>query len=74
MLILQIAAGAKFHLVTRAGEVVTIHGDAHVDARVAVDAPADVVILRDKHVEPGECPAEAATRWRKTPKPNRRAA
>jgi len=74
MLVLEIKAGAKFFIVGRDGVTATIHGDAHVDARVGIDAPADVVILREAHVAPHETPADAAERWRTTPKPQRRAA
>ena len=74
MLVLEIKAGAKFYLVGRDGLTATVHGDAHVDARVGIEAPADVVILRDEHVGPDETPAQVAERWRTTPKPARRAA
>ena len=74
MLVLEIKAGAKFFVVGRDGSTVTVHGDAHVDARVGIEAPADIVVLRPAHVGPDETPAEVAERWRTTPKPRRRAA
>ena len=74
MLVLEIKAGAKFFIVGRDCVTATIHGDAHVGARVGIDAPPGVVVLREAHVGPDETPAEVAERWRTTPKPRRRAA
>lgn len=72
MLVIHLKPGRCAHLVLADGRTVTIHGDARVAARVAVDAPADVKILRDDHVADGRTPAEVAAEWRN--KPRRRAA
>lgn len=74
MLVLEIKAGAVFYIVGRDGQTTTIHGDAHVDAKVGIEAPADVVVLRPAHIADHETPAQVAERWRTTPKPARRAA
>jgi sRNA-binding carbon storage regulator CsrA len=72
MLVLRLKPGRCFHLVTADGRTVTVHGDAKVASRVAVDAPADVVIVRDDHIADGETPAAVVERWRTNPR--RRAA
>lgn len=72
MLAIHLKPGRRVHLVLADGRTVTIHGDQKVAARVGVEAPADVKILRDDHVADGRTPAEVAAEWRA--KPKRRAA